>query len=52
MAAVIKEEKRMDGPVKTYLERYQEFLGGYKQFKMEKEALSTKYKTINSREKQ
>lgn len=38
MAVVIKEDKRVDTSMKTYLERYQEFIGGYKQYKNEKVA--------------
>lgn len=42
MTAVIKEEKTMATSVKTYLELYQEFIVGYKQYKMEKAAPTTR----------
>lgn len=38
MTAMAKEEKRVDTTVKTYLERYQDFISGYKQYKNEKVA--------------
>ena len=41
MTAILNEETRMDGHTKTYLEMYQEFLEGYKQYKMEKAAFGT-----------
>ncbi|HSJ37920.1 MAG TPA: hypothetical protein VK945_06865 [Planococcus sp. (in: firmicutes)] len=41
MTAILKEEKRMDTPAKTYLQIYEEYINGYKQYKMEKGALST-----------
>ena len=41
MTAIIKEETRMEEHTKTYLEMYQEFLEGYKQFKMEKAVVYT-----------
>lgn len=42
MTAIIKEEKRMDTPAKSYLQMYEEYISGYKQYKREKEALSKK----------
>ncbi|WP_422123892.1 hypothetical protein DHX103_03525 [Planococcus sp. X10-3] len=41
MTAIIKEEKRMDNPPKTYLQMYQEFINGYKQYKKGKDTRST-----------
>lgn len=38
MTAIIKEESRMDNLTKTYLQMYEEFIVGYKQYKMEKDA--------------
>lgn len=37
MNALIKEEQKMDRLEKSYLQLYQEFISGYKQYKMEKE---------------
>ena len=37
MNALIKEEQKMDHLEKSYLQLYQEFISGYKQYKMEKE---------------
>lgn len=49
MTVMMKEEKRMDRAKKTYLEVYEEFINGYKQYKMEKETHSTKAeKTLNA----
>lgn len=48
MAAVIKEEKRI-APVKTYLERYQEYLGGYKQYKATKAVPRTMQKNTSTK---
>lgn len=42
MTAIIKEETRMDNLTKTYLQMYEEFISGYKQYKMEKAAPYTK----------
>ncbi|MDQ0427418.1 hypothetical protein QOZ98_000243 [Planomicrobium stackebrandtii] len=51
MTAVIKEEKTMGATVKTYLEMYQEFIGGYKQYKMQKAVPAVKVeKTQNTAE--
>ncbi|WP_416145224.1 hypothetical protein [Planococcus koreensis] len=36
MTAIIKEETRMDHLAKTYLQMYEEFIVGYKQYKKEK----------------
>lgn len=36
MTAIMKEEKTMDAQTKTYLQMYEEFINGYKQYKMEK----------------
>lgn len=41
MTANLNEETRLDGYTKTYLEMYQEFLEGYKQYKMEKATFGT-----------
>lgn len=48
MTAMMKEEKRMDRSRKTYLEVYEEFINGYKQYKMEKMAHSTKAEKIRN----
>lgn len=42
MTVMMKEEKRMDKPAKTYLEVYEEHVLGYKHYKMEKDAQSIK----------
>ncbi|WP_285228754.1 hypothetical protein [Planococcus sp. ISL-109] len=42
MTAIVKEEKSMDKLAKSYLQIYEEFISGYKQYKMEKTALCTK----------
>lgn len=42
MTAILKEEKRMDNPTKTYLQMYEEYISGYKQYKMEKAAVCAK----------
>lgn len=39
MSALIKEEQKMDHLTKTYLQLYKEYVSGYKQYKLEKEAL-------------
>ena len=42
MTAIVKEEKRMDNQTKTYLQKYEEHISGYKQYKMENAAIYTK----------
>ena len=42
MTAIVKEEKRMDIPTKTYLQKYEEHIKGYKQYKIENASLYTK----------
>lgn len=42
MTAIIKEVNKMEAPAKTYLQRYQEFISGYKQYKTEKATPHTK----------
>ena len=44
MTAIIKEETRMDNITKTYLQMYEEFIVGYKQYKKEKAVPYTKTK--------
>lgn len=39
MNVVVKEDGRMAGQTKTYLQMYEEYLIGYKQYKMEKNTL-------------
>lgn len=41
MTAILKEETTMDNPTKTYLQMYEEFISGYKQYKMEKAVVYT-----------
>lgn len=48
MTVMMKEEKRMDRTTKTYLEVYEEFINGYKQYKMEKETHSVKAEKARS----
>lgn len=50
MTAIVKEEKRMDKPDKTYLQKYEEHIRGYKQYKMENAALYTKTKKQEAQE--
>ena len=45
MTVMMKEEKRMDRSKKTYLEVYEEFISGYKQYKKEKETSTKAEKT-------
>ena len=45
MTALVKEEKRMDNQTKTYLQKYEEHISGYKKYKMENVALYTKTET-------
>lgn len=40
MTVIANEEKNMDSAVKTYLEMYEEYINGYKQYKLEKSAVS------------
>ncbi|WP_199172818.1 hypothetical protein [Planomicrobium sp. MB-3u-38] len=40
MTVIANEEKKMDGVVKTYLEIYEEHIKDYKQYKLEKIAVS------------
>lgn len=40
MTVIANEEKKMDGVVKNYLEIYEEHIKGYKQYKLEKIAVS------------
>ncbi|WP_298827419.1 hypothetical protein [uncultured Planococcus sp.] len=47
MTVMMKEEKRMDRTTKTYLEVYQEFISGYKEYKMEKKTSDEMEKTRN-----
>ncbi|HSJ37925.1 MAG TPA: hypothetical protein VK945_06890 [Planococcus sp. (in: firmicutes)] len=42
MTAIVKEENRMANPAKTYLQRYEEYISGYKQYKMGNGARGTK----------
>lgn len=35
---VIKEEIKMDAPLKTYMESYKEYINGYKHYKSERAA--------------
>ncbi|MGH2317829.1 hypothetical protein ACRC6Q_08665 [Planococcus sp. SE5232] len=48
MTVMMKEEKRMDRTTKTYLEVYEEFINGYKEYKMEKQAAIKTDKTRNA----
>ncbi|MGM0897069.1 MAG: hypothetical protein ACQEV0_04165 [Bacillota bacterium] len=36
MTAIVKEETTMEIPNKTYLQTYEEYISGYKQYKLEK----------------
>ncbi|MCM3610435.1 hypothetical protein M4S82_04165 [Planococcus sp. MERTA32b] len=40
MTVIKNEETKMDGLTKTYLEMYEEYINGYKQYKLEKTAVS------------
>ncbi len=42
MTAIAKEEKTMEVLTKTYLQVYQEYVKGYKQYKLEKAASEEK----------
>ena len=42
MTAILKEETRMDKQTKSYLQMYEEYISGYKQYKMEQAALCAK----------
>lgn len=44
MTVMIKEETKIEKAVKTYLEVYEEYMTGYKQYKLEKTALNSKVK--------
>ncbi|MBT2572048.1 hypothetical protein [Planococcus sp. ISL-110] len=48
MTAVIMKENRMGNRAKTYLEVYEEFINGYKQYKMERDAQSAKAEKVES----
>lgn len=51
MNALIQEEQKMDHLAKSYLQLYQEFISGYKQYKLEKETAGST-ETINGRDAQ
>ena len=40
MTVIANEETKMDGLTKTYLEMYEEYISGYKQYKLEKNPVS------------
>ena len=42
MTTIIREETRMDNLPKTYLQMYEEYIKGYKQYKQERVTLSVK----------
>lgn len=48
MTVIANEEKKMDGAAKTYLEMYEEYINGYKQYKLEKAAVSIEAVQIES----
>ena len=48
MTAFMMKEKRMGNRTKTYLEVYEEFISGYKQYKMERETQSAKAEKADS----
>ncbi|MDN7247037.1 hypothetical protein QWY16_10465 [Planococcus shenhongbingii] len=51
MNAVIREEKRVNGQTTSYLQMYQEFIKGYKQYKEERVNQYTKAAKAESDEK-
>lgn len=48
MTAVMMKEKRMSNRTKTYLEVYEEFISGYKQYKMDRQVQSDKAEKTDS----
>lgn len=42
MTVIANEAKKMDGVVKTYLEMYEDYIRGYKEYKMEKAIIGAK----------
>ncbi|MFP8782840.1 hypothetical protein [Planococcus plakortidis] len=42
MTAIVKEEMAMEIPNKTYLKTYEEYINGYKQYKLEKAGLQAR----------
>lgn len=50
MSALIKEEQKVDHLTKTYLQLYTEYISGYKQYKLEKEATQHEISSSNREE--
>ena len=40
MTVIVNEELKIENAAKTYLEMYTEYINGYKQYKLEKTAVS------------
>ncbi|MFC4712895.1 hypothetical protein [Planococcus dechangensis] len=36
MTTIVKDQTTMESPAKTYLQTYEEYINGYKQYKLEK----------------